>query len=266
MQHRNDKFPTYEQVYPDVHLIGIRHRDINRYRHRKSIEHFKKKLRSLDHLAFEGNERSHRANSELGRLNYEQIALRHFQGQKHFLEENSNYLEILEKQGVSHSLFGMFKAVYGFASAYIESSEMDNLNMRSCLELAKQIYPGYNHANIESIVQVFPLLMADLLKNNELLEACYEGAIQFNSYLTRVRDHAIYVPGIEKLRTDFEGQIGVVLGLNHVGYVRDLLLCDIRPEYIRWKPYTEKLDTKPQNGIRFLEEFVKKHFESSPAA
>jgi len=263
MRYKDYELPIYEQIYPDLQLIGVRHSDISERKHRKSIEQFKKTLTSLDHLAFEGNEMSHMINLQLRKLSYEQLALRHFDSQKHFLDEESDYLEILGKYEVSPYLFGIFKAVSGFVSV-IPNSKPDEffLNIRAYLEFGKEIYPGYNRVDIDGIMRVFPKLMIEFLAGDTLFEACLKGANQFNSYLARVRDHMVYAPGIVNLRSDFHGQKGVILGESHIIYLRDLLLGRIEPDYIGWRQYTAKLDTEQKRGIRFLEDFVKRHLNA----
>ena len=80
-----DKSPIYEQVFPDLVLIGVHH-TIEYIRPRK-IQKFEKTLTGLDHLIFEGREKVLLENIKSRVDSYESRAMNSFNGEKYFLDE-----------------------------------------------------------------------------------------------------------------------------------------------------------------------------------
>ncbi len=255
-------YPIYKQVFPDVLLIGVAHNDIDEVKSRGPIKLLRNKLSSLDHLAFEGDQEVHDINSDMGRVTYEQIALAHFKGQKHFLDEGFNYADILERHGVSAPLFVLLKEVYMLPGIGADSEPGHLLSdIRKSLQIGRDIYPGFDRVDIDSLLESFPRLIETFASDATLFENCFVAADTFNTYLARVRDHAIYGAGILDLRSGYEGQKGVIFGQSHFDYLKDLLKGGFERDYVHWAQYTPTLGRESQDAIRFLEGFAREYLE-----
>ncbi len=255
-------YPVYEQVFPDLLLIGVAHNEIDEVKSRGPIRLLKSKLSSLDHLAFEGDQSVQDIVSDSGKITYEQIASVYFKGQKHFLEEGYDHAEVSERHGVSIPLFGLFKAVLMLPQigAHAEPGHLLS-DMRRALESGAQFYPSFNRDNIDSFLEVFPKLIETFTSDETLFENCFEAAAIFNKYLARVRDHAIFGAGILDLRSGYSGQKGVIFGQSHFDYLKDVLKSGFERDYIPWAHYTPTLRGESQDAIRFLEGFAREYLE-----
>lgn len=252
--------PEYRKV-DDLLLIGVNHKEI---KHQKKVQRirnlvriFVKKIRVLDHLAMEGHADIRVYNDAMGIRNFEQLAINSFNGEQvHFLDEDTNYAELLEKFGISKMLFGIFKLLKGFPHIVTPTASGEEVvnGMKNYLEVGVHLYPGFRDVPVSTLNESMTKILAAIITSD--LEQILDAAEAFEKYLARFRDHIIYAPKLRKIRADHRGKIGAVLGKNHIDVLFKLLRGQKQNVYPNWAEYVKGLDIGTRKGIDFVEKLA----------
>lgn len=251
--------PANREVNPDLLLIGIIHTEFGGRKFDNKMFEFKRRLHSLDHLAFEGEEHVHEQNKSLHVDNYEQVGYKHFKGQKHYLDESANYSKILEKYGVSRELFTLLIALRDLKSAASHTGGETLEKIEFGFEFKKRTYFGSEEVDTKKVMQnVTAFLVEVLIKIDENLPACLVAQEAFFQYLPRIRDYEVYAPRLKKMQTDFQGKKGAILGANHIDYLYGILSAKIKTPPPQWKELFQEMDDESKKGVMFLEDFISK--------
>lgn len=248
--------PIYRDV-SDLLLIGISHKDFGGKKFDTKLFEFKRRLRSLDHLAFEGRQNTHEVNGSTGANTYEQAAYKHFRGQKHYLDEGTNYSKAVEKYGVSKDLFILLNALRDLKVATSKTDGDLLKKIESGLEFKKEIYFGSDEVDIQKIMDTVATFLVNVLSNiHDNLPACLAAQEAFFEYMPRIRDYEVYAPEIKKIQTAFNGKKGAILGANHIDYLCGILSDEIKTPPPQWKELFEEMDDEAKKGVMLLEDFI----------
>ncbi|MEK6811351.1 MAG: hypothetical protein AABX96_02480 [Nanoarchaeota archaeon] len=252
--------PVYEQVFPDLVLIGVHHKDVKPKG--KDVYKLERKLDCLNHLAFEGTENTQKYMVEINARNYEFKAFNYFKGRKHFLDEGVDYTAILSSQRVQKPIIAVCQILRNIREI-IDAGKNGKFTqaLKTYLKRTEQTIPGFSNLKTDEILEAFPYLM-EKMGNSTVHEDCMLASFKFTEYRSLLRDVKIYGPKISTMRT-LEGNKGAIVGGGHIKNLKAFLTGNIGSDVILWEEYVNNLDNASRRGFGILEEWAMIHCNGS---
>ena len=220
------------------------------------LEEFVNQLLGGIHIILEGTKASNEVVVLPHKIHYAAIAMKHFKGAKHFLDENSNFSEIASRYGLRRDLLGLYTALR-VLERVINASEGNigsyNQLLSSILLDFKDNYPGLCHINVEESLDRFKKLWKVFPESSELFFGI--GQI-FAWYSAELREHEILYPKTEELVSKLAGKKIEVVGAYHTDGIERYLKGEPVEAPKEWGRFVENLEPQQRDFIRLIEKKI----------
>ncbi len=254
--------PVYREIGNGTTIIGVAHKRFWITAQTGKVREFRRRIGQLDVLAFEGNEKAHRLNSETTGFferSYEHIAFLEFRGRKLFMDEMMpvDYIEMAGGAGVSPLAFGLMKAlgtlylpeIFQGSPGEIEES----LRLYFSASQFTGIINGTSRIDVDRVVYNFPRMIARLMVDGFTAGTLFDLFAKFQSFLATLRDFSVYIPALEAVK-GMDGKKGVLIGAKHIGRIMDINAG--RLQRTGWGEFCDNLEAPLDAAFRCANGFI----------
>ncbi len=248
--------PIYTSINNRLTLIEVAREHFNGNATGQKVVELKRRLDGLDCLLVEDTKQ------EIAQLadTYFGIALDHFKGPVHFLDEGVDYAAVLDNHGVSPELLAAMVAFYltpKLMKLHPGDPEGFLRHLKQVLERTPLHVPTYRNYNAEPVIRegIDGKLIIATMASPECVRACFDMARIFHhDYLPKVLSHASYVPKINDLAAHHPNR-AVLMSLQYGVFVKEALTKQSSSFDFNlvWQSYMLEKELRLQAAVEYME-------------